>query len=386
MRIFSDFKDYYDFAGYAVRGGGYKEVVYLRKTELKIADAVLYAPGVYSYYWQYNEKPTADGRWLSDLKIISEWWIKNKKQLSLPCMPKTVRTGCLFVCGRAYPFIFLRGTAQVGADGKCGQIKFSKHFNEAVKDGIAKEKPKYYRRREYGEDEEDFNFFKIYYTAEEFFCDVTVAHCDSPYGFRWSRADDEDLRRRNERDLKRFFDFYEGKDFTALHLRLDCPIALTLFEHKEGVGGNLKTEYEFLVNPNLYELDFMRVVSGDIMLQELDMFLGNVLVKDVMPPSYQSDIDKITAHGFDPKNSFRNTKDKNNFKFGQGIDKLTASTRKTLSEIQRTKNNFKFGRGIDKLTASTRKILLGIRRIKNNHFFIRPQKYLTKNFFSIIII
>jgi len=36
---------------------------------------------------------------------------------------------------------------------------------------------------------------------------------------------------------------------------------------------------------------------------EIDMFLGNILVKEIMPPMHQTDIDKLTAHGFDAKTS-----------------------------------------------------------------------------------
>lgn len=292
MRIISNFKDYYDFSGFGVHDSDYRDTVYLRKPELKITDAVLEYSGIRRYHHsQYG------------YKITSKWWNKNKKSFSLADAPTAVREGCLFVCGKAYPFLFLRSTAQIGSEGKGGQVRLSKYFNEAIKNSIAKEKPKYYWQQE-EKNEEEYNFFKVYFNLEQYFDDVTIESA-MPYFYRGRNTE-----KFHERELKKFFEFYMGKDFTALHLRLDSPLLLTLFEHKTGSLGNEKKEYEFLLNPNLYELDFIRIMQGEILLQELDMFLGNVLVKDVMPLSPQSDNDKLTAHGFDPKTSFRKQKEK----------------------------------------------------------------------------
>ena len=56
------------------------------------------------------------------------------------------------------------------------------------------------------------------------------------------------------------------------------------------------------------ELDFARMTPPTTIFQEIEMFLGNVLVKDIMPQSDQSDIEKIISHGFDRKISFRKQK------------------------------------------------------------------------------
>ena len=67
-------------------------------------------------------------------------------------------------------------------------------------------------------------------------------------------------------------------------------------------------KYELIKNPCLREFDFARIMPSTTIYQEIEMFLGNVLVKDSMPPSYQSDIEKVVSHGFDPKISFRKRK------------------------------------------------------------------------------
>jgi len=298
MRIISNFKDYYDFAGFTEYSKDYKETVYIRKTELKIAGAVLESVEIECRrnYQQY------------DKKIISGWWEKNKNILSLSDTPVGVRSGCLFVCGKAYPFLFLRGTAQIGAEGKAGQIRISRFFNNSIKNSVDKKlKRAYWENCEKdGKYEDDFNFFKVYYSIDEFFEDVSVAHNPSYYFFRCRT--DEYYMKEYRKEFKKFLEFYDGKDFTAFHLKLDSPLFLTLFQTNGVRYGEDRREYEFILNPNLYEFDFVRVMSGEIMAQELDMFLGNVLVKDVMPQCYQSDLDKLTAHGFDSKISFRNIK------------------------------------------------------------------------------
>lgn len=299
MRILSNFKDYYDFAGFAERNSDYRETIYLRKSELKVTDAALqayvYSP-VYHYCYAGHSGRVKD-------KIKSRWWEENRKIFALSAEPESVRSGCVFVCGKAYPFLFLRGAAQIGTQGKNGQIRLSRSFNETIKNSIAKQKRKeYWQENSY--DDDTFNFFHTYFSQEELFEDVTI-DASALLGYRQPKLDTC-----HQREIKQFFDFYEGKDFTPLHVKLDSPLLFTVFECREGNRGNPKKEFEFLLNPNLYELDFARVVPGVIMLQELDMMLGNVLVKDVMPQYYQSDLDKLTSHGFDPESSFRNTKSK----------------------------------------------------------------------------
>lgn len=198
--------------------------------------------------------------------------------------------------------MFLRGFAILGVDGKAGQIKFSKGFNDVIKDSKINVQSNEHWLNEWRES--DFNFFKTYFSLKEFFEDIAFEKNKSRHfeNNHWVILSEDAYV---QRELKQFFAFYEGKDFTDLHLKLDSPILMTLFQEKNYKYGNLRHDYEFLINPNLYELDFAKAMPGEILLQELEMFLGNVLVKDVMPQCFQSDIDKIVSHGFDPKTSFR---------------------------------------------------------------------------------
>jgi hypothetical protein len=60
--------------------------------------------------------------------------------------------------------------------------------------------------------------------------------------------------------------------------------------------------------PNLGELGFVQYYSAQQLYQELAMFLTNVLVPYRDPPSRMTDIEKVSAHGFDRKQSFRHRK------------------------------------------------------------------------------
>ncbi|MDR2047258.1 MAG: hypothetical protein LBP79_05130 [Clostridiales bacterium] len=177
--------------------------------------------------------------------------------------------------------------------GKSLRLKPSEYYNAHIKESI--ENKQIRRAWEKGKaNENTYNFFKTYFSVEEFRGDISEAE---PTRIRQRYYDGGIFR-----DAKGFFEFYTGKDFTPLHLRLDCP--LTLFVKKEAWRTGQETEYEFMLNQMLSEFDFMRIVGAETLFQELE-FLGGVLVKDEMPFSPQSDFDKLTAHGFDPKSSFR---------------------------------------------------------------------------------
>lgn len=58
-------------------------------------------------------------------------------------------------------------------------------------------------------------------------------------------------------------------------------------------------QYYLIENINLKEISFNKLLSGDQVYQELEMFLG--LLKSQEPPVQVSNKDKIVAHGFDNK-------------------------------------------------------------------------------------
>jgi hypothetical protein len=104
-----------------------------------------------------------------------------------------------------------------------------------------------------------------------------------------------------------FFDFWSKSkggiriiDINRTHdeklfLEYDCPI---LHFKKDHNGFYLTT------NPKLKEYNFEKVFDPFSAFQEIEMFLGNSLAKQIDPPIL-SDKGRITAHGFDLKTSFR---------------------------------------------------------------------------------
>jgi hypothetical protein len=259
LRIISNFKDYYDFAATDVRSGDFRQIVYLRKAELRIAEIVLES---------FEHIRHTNRYYAADEKIISKWWQNNKSALSLADMSSSIRTGCLFVCGKAFPFLFLRDAATIGPAGKSGQIRLSKSFNEAIKNGIDRKKGRAHHERD-KKYEDEFNFFKTYFSPDEFFDDIIIE--EHSWNYRYIRNDNS-----LKKVIKHFFEFYNGKDFTELHLKLDCPLILTIF-HNNGrkYGGWQETgpkDYEFILNPSLREFDFARVMSGELLVQEIEMF------------------------------------------------------------------------------------------------------------------
>lgn len=60
-----------------------------------------------------------------------------------------------------------------------------------------------------------------------------------------------------------------------------------------------------IINPVMRDFDFQKIIDPYTAFQELDMFLGGVMANTKDPPSPQSDVEKVSAHGMDPKWSFR---------------------------------------------------------------------------------
>jgi hypothetical protein len=63
-----------------------------------------------------------------------------------------------------------------------------------------------------------------------------------------------------------------------------------------------------LVNPQLKQFEFYRLLSDYEVFQELEMYLGNILVGPTMEAQPLADIEKVRSHGFDEKMSFRKRK------------------------------------------------------------------------------
>lgn len=86
----------------------------------------------------------------------------------------------------------------------------------------------------------------------------------------------------------------QSKFLNSLFVKLDTPCFL------------LTNESFITTWPNLKALNFGSIMSGGECFQEIEKFVGTVLVKDVKPEVVVDDKVKILSHGFDVKTSFRN--------------------------------------------------------------------------------
>ena len=108
----------------------------------------------------------------------------------------------------------------------------------------------------------------------------------------------------NKKNSEEFF--VEYPDMSDLCMELNTPIILFYPSYY-----NRDKETKIVsVNVNLKDLDFSKILDAPSVYQVLDLFVSNILVKDEMPMSPMSDIEKVESHGFDKKTSFRKEKGK----------------------------------------------------------------------------
>jgi len=94
---------------------------------------------------------------------------------------------------------------------------------------------------------------------------------------------------------------YITKDWTNLFIEVDAPIFV--YDYTYNLGGT-KTP-AVIKNPCLRDYGFISVKDPFTAYQEISMFIGNELAKQV-DPAPLSDKDRLVAHGMDPVWSFRN--------------------------------------------------------------------------------
>ena len=82
---------------------------------------------------------------------------------------------------------------------------------------------------------------------------------------------------------------------TNINEILNCPIVIV----KQYFGGNLR----FILNPNLSNIDFQKVVPAMEAYQKIYTYIG---YKELKVPSDPKDMNRFAAKGFDKKTSFRN--------------------------------------------------------------------------------
>lgn len=112
----------------------------------------------------------------------------------------------------------------------------------------------------------------------------------------------------SERDVKNFFNT-KYSDRIDLCLEFDTPI-ISIRPKTSGYKERERTYRVCTKNVNLKEHGVSKLFNSPEVYQLLDVFIGNVLVKDEMPMSPMTDLIKIQSHGFDVKTSFRKPKGK----------------------------------------------------------------------------
>ena len=304
MKIISKYKDYYDFAifEYARPLDDYKEKIYNREFLLKAIEYD-FEPIDFDLKGVREGYDGWDKRYYSDIK--SKWWNKIKAEFGFESATLSINCCCLFVCGKAFPFLELKVKAPNIYVPYVAEIKLvlAKSF-----DGTAFKELKDSEIKEWAKTV-PVEFSKAYFSYEEFVLDVDIV--EPTKKSTWYYRENKDINKK----IKYFFESYK-KDYTDLHIKLDCPIAMISFDTEKrwnyngGANKYANSNHSVACNPYLAQYNFMRIMPAPIIYQEIEMFLGNALVKDLMPPSHQSDLDKVTAKGFCPKTSFRKAKTK----------------------------------------------------------------------------
>jgi len=82
-----------------------------------------------------------------------------------------------------------------------------------------------------------------------------------------------------------------------IHIKYDCPVMVYL-------EGGWEGKNELILNPRLSEYKFQKIMDPFTCYQEIEMFLGNDLAKQIDPNIHISDELKAQSKGFD-KWSFR---------------------------------------------------------------------------------
>lgn len=119
-------------------------------------------------------------------------------------------------------------------------------------------------------------------------------------------------------NIEKFFDKKILTDSNQLHIDLDTPIyifdqSVNFCFYKDSDFDDdefksLRGSYDYgIVSGRLSDYQFVKIMLPNELVQELEMFMGNVLVKRDPVPIMTDNI-KIASHGFDVKSSFRKSK------------------------------------------------------------------------------
>lgn len=134
-------------------------------------------------------------------------------------------------------------------------------------------------------------------TVEEYFAFSLAEYKEKVEAWDWYCDDIGYHGTADEIKLKQFFIDWQT-DSDKIFLEFRCPVWMMRFYEQSPNG---------VLNPRLKDLGFERIKDSVTAFQEISMYLANILIeqKDV---AMVEDRYRIVQHGFDLKDSFRNTK------------------------------------------------------------------------------
>ena len=210
---------------------------------------------------------------------------------------------------------YIRKTEEIPyKDARCRKV-------ETVIKSIVEERPEYYRSIDY--------YHYIVFCGRLFFC-VELSEClnyKSYHTFLYNYKDLNTYAKKHnnkylnaelaiDRDRHNFHlhktvkETFETvskmkeKDERLIQLSMDFKTPIIIFEINSGCMHNPGV----LLNGNLGKRSFYKVMDPVTAFQELSMFISGVMGGQAPPMIKVSDEIRLEKHGFDKKDSFRNTK------------------------------------------------------------------------------
>jgi hypothetical protein len=241
MKIISHWKDYYDSArGYGID----PKLVYVRKTR------------VFDIDYPYNSKNRNNQREYSAAYQITSL---------LPSSSFTER-GWIGFCGRCYPFYWFNGSAYYSYKKlKDAVSNYSELYDDIASINYARERREAHLAELNGE---------------------LRASCN-----KWYRYGSL-----NEHSWERYIQEFKPECGDKSFRFFDSPIFL-LWDHLPFEFN--KQDGRLVINPRLNQFNFASQVDPVSAFQQISMYIGNNLAKQMDPEVHISDVIKAESHGFD---------------------------------------------------------------------------------------
>lgn len=119
--------------------------------------------------------------------------------------------------------------------------------------------------------------------------------------FSWDKEFPSLIEQRGAKTDGHWQDFLQnnmGRDNPDLNIHYRSPIVVWM--PRVSSNGD-----DLIINANLKEIGFQKIVDPFTAFQEISMFLGGVLGQNLDPPATMTDKEKIVSHGLDPVYGFR---------------------------------------------------------------------------------